>query len=158
MTQMSDPARMKAAWEQKRIPVVLRRDGEGEAIRLRLPYREGNKEWLKNGRRNRPKWNPDFKCWEIPKAWFNDIVDRSLRRWGRIYVIQPYRQQEVCAPACMNAKGHECQCSCMGANHGQGDDGGWFKTNEAFATRWGDKELACRLMVATRDPDKTPAR
>jgi len=40
----------------------------------------------------------------------------------------------------------------------QGDDGGWFKTNEAFATRWGDKELACRLMVATRDPDKTPAR
>lgn len=139
--------RLKEIWNQKTTPVVLRRDGKGEQVRVRLPFAEGNYAWLRDGRRARPNWNADLTCWELPKAWFNDLVNRSLRRWGRIYVIQPYREQEICAPACMNATGHECQCSCMGANHGQGDDGGWFSTDDAFAARWGERELACRLMT-----------
>jgi hypothetical protein len=145
---MHDPHRLKEVWSQKSVPVVLRRDGKGEQVRVRLPYAEGNYAWLRDGRRLRPSWNASLTCWEIPKAWFNDLVNRSLRRWGRIYVIQPYQEQEICAPACMNASGHECQCSCMGANHGQGDDGGWFSTDDAFAARWGDRELACRLMIS----------
>jgi hypothetical protein len=35
----------------------------------------------------------------------------------------------------------------MGANHGFGNDGSWFEVSETFATRWGEEELACRLMV-----------
>ena len=88
---------------------------------------------------------------EITKAGFNNLVNRCLRRWGLIYVIQPYQEQEICALACMNAIGHECQFSRMGANHGQGDDGGWFSTSEAFAARWADSQLACRLMTVSSE-------
>ena len=35
----------------------------------------------------------------------------------------------------------------MGANHGAGNDGSWFEVNETFATRWGKRDLSCRLMV-----------
>ncbi len=90
------------------------------------------------------------KYWEVPAAWFNDFVDRALERYSELYVIQPYREQEKCASACLNATGHECQCSCMGANHGAGNDGSWFEVNEAFATRWGDQVLACRRMISAK--------
>jgi hypothetical protein len=36
----------------------------------------------------------------------------------------------------------------MGANHGAGNDGSWFEVSDAFAFRWGDQYLACRLMLA----------
>jgi hypothetical protein len=94
-----------------------------------------------------PKWFSKYSGWEVPKAWFNDLVNAALRRYGQLYVIQPYKEQEVCAPACMNAEGHECECKCMGANHGAGGPGaGWFVVSEAFATRWTGGSLACRLM------------
>lgn len=93
-----------------------------------------------------PKWSFQHEFWELPKSWFNDFVDRSLQRFGQVYIFQPYREQEVCAPACQKAEGHECQCSCMGKNHGAGNDGSWFEVSETFATRWGDKVIACRLL------------
>lgn len=137
----------RSVWNQGTIPVIIRRTGKGEQHRLRLPYFVDNREWLGNGRRTRPAWISENRYWEIPKSWFNDFIDRGLRRFGELWIIQPYREQEVCAPACQNAKGHECQCSCMGANHGLGSDGSWFEVNEAFATKWGEKEWACRLLT-----------
>lgn len=138
-------------WNQGRIPVVLRRAGKGKRLRVRLPYAEANRQWLQNDRRISPVWIPSGKYWELPKAWFNDFVERSLKRYGKVYIIQPYRKQEKCAPACMNATGHECECSCMGANHGTGNDGTWFEVSDTFATRWSDQELACRLLTARPD-------
>ena len=146
MDQTHSKSELNRVWSQKRIPVVLRRTGKGQRIRIRLPYAEENRQWLRNDRRVSPEWNAKEQYWEIPKAWFNDFVERALKRFGKLYVIQPYRAQEKCAPACQNATGHECQCSCMGANHGVGNDGSWFEVSETFATRWGDRELACRLM------------
>jgi hypothetical protein len=62
-------------------------------------------------------------------------------------LIQPYREQEKCAPSCFNARGHDCQCQCMGANHGRGGpNAGWFVVSDTFATKWGEEHLACRLM------------
>lgn len=145
---MTVPDRLLLVWSQQDIPVVLRRSGKGERIRARLPYAANNRAWLQAGRRTEPVWNAGEKCWEFPKAWFNDFVRAALGRYGKLYVIQPYREQEVCAPACWNAQGHECQCSCMGANHGAGDGGRWFEVSETFATRWGRRHLACRLMQA----------
>lgn len=143
----SDP-RLKRAWKQDRIPVVLRRTGKGERLRVHLPFAPDNAIWLRNGKRMRPEWVHELKCWELPKAWFNEFVTRALRRFGRLYVIQPYREQEKCSPSCLNVTGHECECSCMGENHGAGNDGSLFEVTEAFASRWGERELACRLMVA----------
>lgn len=148
MAMMRDSSSLIAIWQQQSIPVAWRSGEKGEPLLTKLPYRPDNKAWLGSMGRVRPHWNGEQKYWEIPKSWFNALVDRSLERFGKIYVVQPYREQEKCAPACMNAQGHECQCSCMGANHGAGNDGSWFEVSETFATRWHSRELACRLMVA----------
>ncbi len=143
-----DPAKITAVWGQKSIPVVWRSGEKGHALLVKLPYRIDNRALLGSLGRRHPEWNDAFKHWEIPKSWFNKFVNMALKRYGSIYVIQPYREQEKCAPACMNAAGHECQCSCMGANHGSGNDGSWFEVSETFATRWKGNEIACRLMIA----------
>jgi hypothetical protein len=127
--------------------VILRSGGNGQRLRIRLPFAKNNRDWLRNGKRLSPKWFPKEKYWEAPKSWFNNFVDRALERYGELYVIQPYREKELCASACLNATGHECQCSCMGANHGAGNDGSWFEVKETFAIRWGDQVLACRRMI-----------
>ncbi len=141
-------------WNQTKIPVILRRDGNGERLRARLPFSESNRTWLQTCGKSAPVWmsNPKLLCWELPKSWFNKFVDSALVKYGQLYVIQPYREQEICARACMEATGHECQCSCMGAHHGSGSSGGWFEVSETFAVRHSKPELACRLMVARSSP------
>lgn len=141
-------ARLDEIWKQGEIPAILRRGGKGERLRARIPEVGDEEEWLQNGRRLSPEWIEEYQCWELPKAWFNDFVVRALTRYRRLYIVQPYREQEKCSPSCLNAMGHECQCSCMGANHGSGNDGSWFEVSEAFAVRWGERYLACRLIVA----------
>jgi hypothetical protein len=143
-----DKLTLNYVWGQELIPVILRRTGKGQHLRARLPFAEANRQWLQNGRRTSPVWIDGKKYWELPKAWFNDFVERALVKYGKVYVIQPYREQEKCSPACQNAIGHECQCSCMGLYHGAGNDGSWFEVSDTFATRWADRELACRLMTA----------
>jgi hypothetical protein len=145
---------LRQVWDQKAVPVVLRRTGKGERLRVRLPFDEANETWLRNRRHRLPQWDNAKQYWELPKAWFNDFVNRARERYGSVYIIQPYREQEVCAPACQNAEGHECQCSCMGQYHGVGNDGSWFEVTDAFATRWGDTELACRFLKR-RDKDNS---
>lgn len=133
-------------WKQTLIPVIYRR-GKGYPLLVKLPYKDDNRAWLQNGKRNKPKWISKYKCWEVPKAWFNDIINHSHQRWNSLYIIQPYREQEICARACWEAKGHECQCSCMGENHGsENPEGRWFEVSDTFATKWHDKELSCRLI------------
>lgn len=143
-----DDGRIKRVWDQTKIPVVLRRDGPREKLRVRLPHAPRNFDWLKAGRHTDPFFSIAHDCWEVPKAWFSDLVDRSLERYGQVYIVQPYREQEKCSPACLNATGHECQCSCMGANHGHGNDGSWFEVTDTFAFRWNERHLACRLLTA----------
>ena len=151
-----DPGRKRRlrVWNQTKVPVVLRRTGSGEQLRVRLPFDDSNRDWLRIGHKRNPIWNAKERCWELPKSWFDDLINRALERYGSVYIFQPYREQERCAPACQNATGHECQCSCMGQNHGAGNDGSWFEVSETFATRWGDRTIACRLLL--RRPDAQP--
>jgi len=132
-------------WNQNNIPVIYRR--EIGPVLLRIPYKEGNRNWLQNNRRNKPVWNKEEKYWEIPKAWFNDTVERGLTRFNKIYIIQPHRVSEICAPACWNAKGFECNCSCLGNNHGAHQPENFFVVSDSFAFIWGGSELACRLLL-----------
>lgn len=149
------PRDLRAVWRQNVIPVIVRK-GKGHKLRVKLPdasddfeVRRGACAFLQQVRPEgrQPAWLSQFTGWEVANTWFSDLVDHILRRFGELYIIQPYREQEKCASACMNAIGHECQCSCMGANHGAGGPGaGWIEVSEAFATRWGDARLACRLL------------
>ena len=143
-----DEDRIRQVWRQKKIPVVLRREEKGHKLRVRLPYGDDNRQWLNTIGKSSVTRIESKNYWELPKNWFNDFVNRALDRYGKLYVIQPYRKQEKCARACMEATGHECNCSCMGQNHGAGVHGSWFEVSETFATQWGEKEIACRLMVA----------
>ena len=56
----------------------------------------------------------------------------------------------------MTAKGLECQCSCLGKNHGSGSSKPWFIISETVALKWGDKDYSCRLV--TEHPDATAAK
>jgi len=141
----TEEQKARAIWNNKTIPVFLRR---GKAsIRIRLPYDPTNQYWLTtNPKQKMPVWVKADKYWQLPKSRFNELVERALNRFGKLYIIQPYREMEKCSPSCMSAKGFECQCSCMGAHHGSNNHADWFEVNEAFAFKFGDLHLACRLL------------
>lgn len=138
--------KINSIWNQKKIPVIYRNTANGTKILLRLPFFENSRTWLRDDRKTKPIWDKEKKYWEIPKAWFNDTIERCLRKFKYIYIIQPHSVFEKCAPACWNAQGHECQCSCLGANHGSQSSNGYFIVHEAFAFRRKGNELACRLL------------
>ncbi|UCA46155.1 hypothetical protein [Pseudochrobactrum sp. XF203] len=131
---------------QGHTPVALR-FGKGHKLYVRVPYADDNRRWLQSGKRTSPVWLKERKQWELPQSWFNDFVNKCLQRYRRVYVVQPFRIMEKCSPACRNAQGHECQCSCMGANHGSESHEGWFDISDTFSFKWKDQELACRLLV-----------
>lgn len=135
---------LRAIWRQSSIPVIFRRT-RPLPILARIPFSNGNFDWLRNGRRSKPKWNAKFKAWEVPLAWFDDVIKQCLQRHQSAYVVQLYRSQQKCAPACWNAEGFHCECSCMGENHGCGHPGGnWHEVSETFAVSWGDQRYSCR--------------
>lgn len=41
-----DRLTLNYVWKQKPIPVVLRRNGQGEKLRVRLPFADDNRQWL----------------------------------------------------------------------------------------------------------------
>ena len=137
---------LRAVWNQNHLPVVLR-GGRVRPLIVRLPYELSNYEWMQNDRRTKPEWLSKFKAWSIPKSWLDDTLRRSLARYGAVYLIQPYSDLEKCAPACWQAKGALCECSCMGKNHGSGNPlGKWHVVSETFAVRINDREFSCRLL------------
>jgi hypothetical protein len=145
-----DPT-LRIIWKQARIPVVYRQ-ARPKPILVRLPFSPDNYSWLRGNHHHRPKWDRQHKCWETPAAWFDDLIRRVLNRYRQVYVIQVHREQQKCAPACWNAKGFHCECSCMGVRHGTGDPGGnWHAVSENFAFQWGPRQYACRLIVARGD-------
>lgn len=141
------------AWRQSEqfgaIPAVYK-PGRTRPLMVRIPYREGNSRFIQADHQHRQRWNKQFRCWETPQSWFEAIVLRLLNEFGQTFVIQEYRQQEKCAPACWNAKGFDCVCSCMGANHGREPDGKWFTVSDTCAMHWRERELSCRLLTVKR--------
>lgn len=144
------PEIAKRIWAQEKLPVVFR-PKEGE-LAVKLPYHEDNRIWLKGNGRRRPKWHPKGKYWTVPASWYQRILQQSLDRFGAAYTIRPGRKITKCAPACMNAKGPDCECSCEGQNHGKGVDPRrrWNVINESLAVSWGPETLRCTFLVAPR--------
>ena len=150
-----DRQHIEQVWRQGVVPVV-HRPPHGQPIMVRLPYRQGNRAWLAGGRRLKLEWHPDGRYWSLPCASFSQLVERLVREFGSAYVIQPYRVQEKCAPACWKAKHVDCMCSCMGAHHGMMVPGGrWYVISETCAVRWTDTEdLRCSLLTLKTEGEK----
>jgi len=146
--EAQDP-RLRKIWRQTKQPVIYRQQ-RPKPILVRLPYAIDNYAWVRGEQRRKPAWNKQYKCWETPNSWFDSLIKRALERFGRVYVIQLYKQQQKCAPACWNAEGFNCECSCMGENHGSGHPGGkWHEVSDTFAFNWGQHQYACRLIVSS---------
>lgn len=141
-------SRLIAIWHQTTVPVVFKR--EKAPLLVRLPYAKNNYDWLRDGNRSKPAWSDQYKAWEAPAAWFENVAKRLVGRFNKAYVIQLHRSHQVCARACWDANGLHCECSCMGANHGSGQPAGkWYEVSDTFAANWGPKEYACRLLVSS---------
>lgn len=136
-------------WWQSDMPVIVRQ-AESKPVLVRLSHSPKNYRLIKGRKRNKPHWNRQLECWEIPRAWFNEMIHVFLKRDEVVYLVQPYRVTQKCFPACWNAEGFICECSCMGDNHGSGHPGGrWYVVSDTFAFKWGYSEYACRRIKAS---------
>jgi hypothetical protein len=132
-------------WGQKRMPVVYRPDEKGNLM-LRLPYREGNRAFLQGEKRFKPVWNPEKKYWEVPKSWFTELVESVTAAFGSTYVIQPHHDHERCNASCQNAKRLECECPCLGKNHGMGGRANHeIGIQDAVVVPWRDHHLTIQV-------------
>ena len=116
------PASIPEVWRNQTIPVIYRPDTTGP-LKLRLPYREGgNRQFLKSikERRTEPVWDSKDQFWSVPKNWFTGLVESVVLAFGSAWVIQPHHAEERCSASCRNARRLECECSCLGENHGAG--------------------------------------
>jgi len=146
MTNDGRDAHLRAVWHQKQVPVVFRRE-KPLPLLVKIPYAQGNRAWLRDNRHNIPDWDEKYKAWETPQAWFEKNIKLCIQRYEACYVIQLYRERQICAPACWNAIGIDCECSCMGENHGSGHPGGrWYEIAETLAVSWGVQRYSCRLL------------
>lgn len=152
-TSDKDP-RLLEIWNQTSIP-VLYRSGKGSPLLVRLPFSPQNRAWLKGDRSRDPIWHKSEKYWRVPKAWFEALIKEALIKYKKVYVIQPFNPMEKCAPACWHAVGAECECSCMGSNHGSGNPAGkWHVVSDTLAVSWGPKQYSCRLLTPVEN--RTP--
>ena len=141
--------RLAAIWRQGAIPVLFRQSSGPLLVKFERFL--GDRSWLRRDRQRIPRRNEKFFCWSTPRSWLDGLVDQFLERDGMVYIIQPLKRQQKCAPACVNALHHDCECSCMGENHGSGHLGrSWKVISEVFATKWSEEELACRLIKRER--------
>ena len=62
---MDDPS-LNRIWNQTRVPVVVRGGPLGPLV-VRLPYADGNRDWLRDSGRSKPDWLRDEKAWSVPK-------------------------------------------------------------------------------------------
>ena len=141
-----DKSQARAVWRQSKIPIVFRRERPAPLL-AKIPFATGNLEWLRDDQTRKPVWDAQHKAWEIPQAWFDRTIRLCLRRYEKCYVVQLFRERQVCAPACWDASGMDCECSCMGSNHGGGKPTGrWYEVDETFAVSWGVQKYAVRLI------------
>lgn len=139
---------LRRIWRQTAVPVVFRRERPSPLL-VKVPVASANREWLRDDRKNKPEWDDQYKAWQVPQAWFESIIRLCVRRYMSCYVIQLHREKQVCAPACWNAQGFDCECSCMGENHGTGHPAGrWYEIDETLAVSWGVQKYACRMVRA----------
>ena len=118
-------------WRSSPIPALFRR-GVGHKLWVRIDEKSENSDLIRL-KKIYPQWIPKYVCYEVPSAWFNELIKVLIGKFGALYIIQPYREKEECAPSCKTAKKHECECACFGRYHGveyAGND--WFEVSEAY--------------------------
>lgn len=96
----------------------------GQVI-AKIPAQKGNRRWLHETVRIR---SPQLKGdrWSLPRSCLVRLVTAAVDRYGFIVLWRDMSKLSRCTRACLEAMGAECDCSCLGAHHGQ-DSEGWFE-------------------------------
>ncbi len=151
---MDERQTLEAIWRQSAVPVIHR--PKMGKLHVRFPRLHNDEVWLLRtcGERTRPRWHAVVQprtnvrgWWNVGRAHFTNLAKGLLERFGSVYVIQPHRELEICAPACQNAIGLECECSCLGLHHGESATGRWYEVSDALAMRWRESEFRWQLLV-----------
>jgi len=86
-----------------------------------IPYGDGsNRAWLLEtlGPRIRPAWNKPDRRWEIARPHLRVLVTELAERFGEVDVYLEFSVTERRDSRCRDAQGDDCECSCLGENHG----------------------------------------
>lgn len=144
----------KKAWNQSEVPVILRRKkqaGQNPKLRIRLPVKGYHFQILKGA--NKHSHNPVHVAkgnyWEVAYNRLNELVRILATHYGKVILMQPVRHKQVCARACMEASGFECECSCLGENHGSNNmDSSWYEVDDTYAVRYGGEDVSLKIISA----------
>lgn len=127
---------------------------QGQVI-AKIPPRKGNRRWLHETLRIRsPELHGDR--WNLPRSSLVRLVTAAIDRYGFIVLWRDMSKLSRCTRACLEATGAECDCSCMGAHHGQ-DAAGWFERfgdavvadqGSAYEQRWCTAQGVVTLMLS----------
>lgn len=74
--------------------------------------------------RRRYSYPENGRGYESPDAWTHVTVACGCGRQVSLKRVQGVVNDHVCNAKCMNSTGPSCECSCGGANHGRGHNGG----------------------------------
>lgn len=103
-------------------------------VRLKIPYFEGTRFWLREvcGAGTRPDFDRDRKDWTVSRNHLRAVVEALVDRFGEVELIVDQGTNLKCGPSCQNAISDECQCQCLGVNHGGLVAEGWLRVSEEF--------------------------
>lgn len=147
----------KEAWQQFEIPVIVRtrkREGKNPRLRIRLPNHPDPFALLKGPNKNNrnPIELQKQHYWEIAYGRLNEIVETLAKTFGQVILIQPVREKLVCARKCVEASGFECECSCLGENHGsQHMDSAWYEIDDTYAVSHGEEYASLKIISPKPD-------
>jgi hypothetical protein len=102
--------------------VWLPQDGQ---VIAKIPPMKGNLRWLRQAVRIRSPRLEDDR-WHLPRNCLTKLVTAAVDRYGYIVVCRDMSRLSRCTRACLEATGIDCDCSCLGAHHGE-DSHGWFE-------------------------------
>lgn len=112
-----------------------------------MPYGDGtNRRWLhaRLGERIRPEWNKHARRWEVSRRHLRPLVDALAEKFGEVEVTLEFSTKEQCDSRCQTAMNDDCQCSCLGENHGGGVFLDWIVVSDTTLIR---HERYVRTMV-----------
>ena len=119
---MTDDPNAAGIWLNGRIP-VLYKPAWPDRLLVRLPSAplfHDTRLYLRGRNGRLASWLARYGAWELPRSRFDELARLLLARYRKLYIIQIWREMQKCAPACWEAQGMDCECSCMGRNHGSG--------------------------------------
>ncbi|MBD3004674.1 hypothetical protein [Streptomyces sp. 5-10] len=144
---------------------IIERPISGQ-IAVFTPFVEGgSRKFLKEliGSRSRLDWDKERKRWLMSRQHMAKVIDGCLRRWSRVELRRQYLETQRCDVRCQQAKGDDCECSCMGLMHGsRAVGGGWLsgfrRVGETTLVTRGAERWVVLLLELANDNTATQQR